>query len=143
MPKLAVRGWANWLSACRVLLGRLSMALLSAIQFCRTEYAHVLAAFLPAPPPLPLLTLIQLPILIPYCWIRDLHYLGYPMLWRMSMGLASDHLHARRPTLVNNAAENTAPPLVLARFGFGTLLSPLRPLSRLKASASCYRYATP
>ena len=92
--------------------------------FVARNMQYVLAAFLPAPPPLPLLTLIQLPILIPYCWIRDLHYLGYPMLMAnvCLWGSLVIIFTLVGQTLVNNAAENTAPPLALARFGFGTLL---------------------
>jgi hypothetical protein len=36
----------------------------------------VLAALMPSAPSLVALTLAQLPVLVPYCWLRDLRYLG-------------------------------------------------------------------
>lgn len=50
--------------------------------FVARNLESVLLALLPAEaaPSLVTLTVAQLPILVPYCWVRDLHYLGYPML---------------------------------------------------------------
>ena len=48
--------------------------------FVARNLHSLLEALMPSPPPPLTLTLAQLPLLVPYCWVRDLSYLGYPML---------------------------------------------------------------
>jgi len=76
------------------------------------------------PPSIATLTLAQLPVLVPYCWVRDIHYLGYPMvvanvcLWGSLLAVLSLVGH----TLLENVRDDAAPPVAMARFGSGTLL---------------------
>ena len=96
--------------------------------FIARNVQQVIASLLPAvqQPTLHVLTLAQLPFLVPYCWVRDIRYLGYPMLlaniclwgsllviiWIVAHKLAADiEGHVGLP-----------PGVEYARLGTGTLL---------------------
>ena len=81
---------------------------------------YVLAAWMPRPPALVWLTLGQLPVLVPYCWLRDIHYLTYPMLianiclWGALIGVLA--------LIGTTLAHDGAAPVAWVRFGTGSLL---------------------
>ena len=84
----------------------------------------VLSAAMSEPPSLRTLTLMQLPVLVPYCWVRDIRSLGYPMLAAnvFLWGSLATVLFLVGTTLTQHAIDHSAPPVALARWGPGTLL---------------------
>jgi len=92
--------------------------------FVAKNLQQVLVALLPQAPSLVILTLAQLPILVPYCWVRDIHYLGYPMLLAniCLWGSLIIVLYEVGCTLVENNSATHGPVVEWAILGTGTLL---------------------
>lgn len=99
--------------------------------FVATNVQRVLAtsgvsSFSSAPPSLAALTLLQLPVLVPYCWVREIRYLGYPMLLAnvCLWGALLVVLYLVGSTLADTARGRSPPPSIDwgMRLGTGTLL---------------------
>mmetsp|Transcript_26732 Transcript_26732/g.85734 ORF Transcript_26732/g.85734 Transcript_26732/m.85734 type:complete len:512 (-) Transcript_26732:150-1685(-) len=92
--------------------------------FIATNTRAVLESLLPLPPSVTFLTLAQLPVLVPYCWVRDIHRLGWPMLVaNLVLWCTVALILALIGTdLVQSHFEHAGEVAWTARFGPGTLL---------------------
>jgi len=92
--------------------------------FIATNTRAVLESLLPLPPSVTFLTLVQLPVLVPYCWVRDIHRLGWPMLVaNLVLWCTVAVILALIGTdLVQSHFEHVGEVAWTARFGPGTLL---------------------
>lgn len=92
--------------------------------FVARNVQQVLAAFVLEPPSIATLTVAQLPVLVPYCWVRDIRHLGPSMLVANTClwGCLAIILWLVCSTLVQNAAVHRMPTVGMMGFGSGALL---------------------